>query len=50
MNAYTNTAADSRNVETQGVFSRWFRTFRAELRRAIELAGEPYTHGIMPPL
>jgi hypothetical protein len=34
----------------QGSFRSWLRKFGAELRRAFELSGIPYTTGPMPPL
>jgi hypothetical protein len=31
-------------------FRAWLRSFGAQLRRAFELSGLPYTNGSMPPL
>jgi hypothetical protein len=47
MNAYT--AAPTALPQT-GTLRRLCRTFCTELRRAIELAGEPYQNGMMPPV
>jgi hypothetical protein len=49
MNAYTTTATAIES-QTGGKFSRFFRAFMVELRRAIELTGASYKHGILPPL
>lgn len=48
MNAYT--ATPTALPHTSGTLSRLFRKFCTELRRAIELAGEPYQNGMMPPV
>lgn len=49
MNAATTTAAAEGSTRQNGLRSLLQR-FRTELRRAFELAGEPYKDGIMPPL
>lgn len=49
MNAYTTTP-NARPTAANNTLGRLFQTFVTELRRAIELAGEPYQHGALPPL
>lgn len=49
MNAATTTAAANGTTRRNGL-RRLLQRFRTELRRAFELAGEPYKDGILPPL
>jgi hypothetical protein len=42
--------ANNASTESRGTFARFLRTLRTELRRALELVGEPYKNGMMPPL
>jgi hypothetical protein len=44
----TNTTPSRLNSES--AFRRLFRTVSTQLLRAIDLAGEPYKHGMLPPL
>jgi hypothetical protein len=50
MNASTATSTTSARPTADSSLRRMFRTFCRELRRAIELAGEPYKNGVYPPL
>jgi hypothetical protein len=47
MNATTTTTISSRNTADSKI-GRWFRAFCREARRAIELIGASYQHGLPP--
>jgi hypothetical protein len=46
----TLTLVHDTDANAAGGISRFFACLRRELRRAIEIAGEPYMDGPMPPL
>jgi hypothetical protein len=50
MNAATATTTTAAAAIRPTGLRRLLQTFRTELRRAFELAGEPYKDGFLPPL
>jgi hypothetical protein len=50
MNAATTTASNTTGTANKTGLSRFLQTLRKEVRRALELAGEPYKDGFLPPL
>jgi hypothetical protein len=48
--AATTTATTSARASSESAIRRVFRAFCAELRRGIELTGQKYLNGMVPPL